>query len=99
MRDWVLKHFQNEDGEINVDGAVDFIREFIPKKDDWKSIVNRVVNQGETVQFLAKIGVNIDIGTQTISFELCFFIFEIYFFVIMPFSLRRNTELISEGMC
>ena len=70
MRDWVLKHFQNEDGEIDVDGAVDFIREFIPKKDDWKSIVNRVVNQGETVQFLAKIAVNIDIGTQTISFEL-----------------------------
>lgn len=70
MRDWVLKHFQNEDGEIDVDGAVDFIREFIPKKDDWKSIVNRVVNQGETVQFLAKIAINIDIGTQTISFEL-----------------------------
>lgn len=70
MRDWVLKHFQNDEGEIDIDGAVDFIRQFIPKKDDWKSIVNRVVNQGDTVQFLAKIAVNIDIGTQTISFEL-----------------------------
>jgi ATP-dependent Lon protease len=70
MRDWVLKHFQNDEGEIDVDGAVSFIQEFIPKKDDWKSIVNRVVNQGDTVQFLAKISVNIDIGTQTISFEL-----------------------------
>lgn len=70
MRDWVLKHFQDDNGEINVDGAVDFIREFIPKKDNWKDIVNRVVNQGQTVQFLAKIAVNIDIGTQTISFEL-----------------------------
>ena len=65
MRDWVLKHFQNDEGEIDIDGAVDFIRQFIPKKDDWKSIVNRVVNQGDTVQFLAKIAVNIDIGTQT----------------------------------
>ena len=27
MRDWVLKHFQDDNGEINVDGAVDFIRE------------------------------------------------------------------------
>ena len=70
MRDWVLKHFQDDEGEINVDGAVDFIREFIPKKDNWKDIVNRVVNQGEKVQFLAKIAVNIDIGTQKISFEL-----------------------------
>lgn len=70
MRDWVLKHFQNDEGEIDIDGAVDFIRQFIPKKDDWKSIVNRVVNQGDTVQFLAKIAVNIDIGTQIISFEL-----------------------------
>lgn len=70
MRDWVLKHFQDDNGEINVDGAVDFIREFIPKKDNWKDIVNRVVNQGQTVQFLAKVAVNIDIGTQTISFEL-----------------------------
>lgn len=70
LRDWVLRHFQNEEGEIDVDGTVDFIREFIPKKDDWKAIVNRVVNQGNTVQFLAKIAVNIDIGTQAISFEL-----------------------------
>ena len=55
MRDWVLKHFQNDEGEIDIDGAVNFIRQFIPKKDDWKSIVNRVVNQGDTVQFLAKM--------------------------------------------
>jgi ATP-dependent Lon protease len=70
MRDWVLKHFQNDEGEIDIDGATSFIREFIPKKDDWKAIVNRVVNQGDMVQFLAKISVNIDIGTQQISFEL-----------------------------
>ena len=70
MRDWVLKRFQDDDGVIDVDGAVEFIKEYIPKKDDWKSILNRVVQDGETVQFLAKIAVNIDIGTQTISFEL-----------------------------
>ena len=70
MRDWVIKRFQNDDGEIDVDGAVGFIKEFIPKKDEWNSIVNRVVNCYETVQFLAKISINIDIGTQTVSFEL-----------------------------
>jgi len=70
MRDWVIKHFQDDEGEIDVDGAVAFIKELIPKKDEWKSIVNRVVSYRETIQFLAKISVNIDIGSQMISFEL-----------------------------
>lgn len=70
MRDWVIKRFQDEDGEIDVERATDFIREFIPKKDDWKSILNRVVNFQETVRFLAKISVSIDIKTQTVAFEL-----------------------------
>lgn len=70
MRDWVLKRFQNEDGDNDVDGAAEFIREFIPKKDDWKSILDRVVNHQQTVKFLAKISVNIDIKTQTVTFEL-----------------------------
>ena len=70
MRDWVIKRFQDDDGEIDVAQATEFIREFIPKKDDWKSILNRVVNFQETVRFLAKISVSIDIKTQTVSFEL-----------------------------
>ncbi len=70
MRDWVIKRFQDEDGEIDVEQATEFIQEFIPKKDDWKSILNRVVNFQETVRFLAKISVSIDIKTQTVSFEL-----------------------------
>lgn len=57
MRDWVLKRFEDDDGEIDVEGATEFIREFIPKKEDWKSIVNRIVNDGEHVKFLTKISV------------------------------------------
>ncbi len=70
MRDWVIKRFQDDDGEIDVAQATDFIREFIPKKDDWKSILNRVVNFQENVRFLAKLSVGIDIKTQKVSFEL-----------------------------
>ena len=70
MRDWVIKRFQDEDGEIDVDAAASFIREFIPKKDDWKSVMDRVVTRQERVRFLAKIAVNIDIKTQNVSFEL-----------------------------
>ena len=70
MRDWVLKRFQDENGEIDVESATDFIKNFIPKKENWKGIINRVVNYQEKVKFLAKIAVNIDIKTQVTSFEL-----------------------------
>ena len=70
MRDWVLKRFQDDNGEIDVDGATSFIREFIPKKEDWKSIKNRIVNYQEQVKFLAKVSVDIDIKTQGLSFSL-----------------------------
>lgn len=70
MRDWVLKRFQDEDGSLDVESSAEFIKEFIPKKDGWKDIIDRVVNHQEYVKFLAKISVNIDIRTQTVSFEL-----------------------------
>ena len=34
MRDWVIKRFQDEDGDIDTNGATEFISEFIPKKED-----------------------------------------------------------------
>ena len=70
MRDWVLKRFQDDDGEIDVEGATDFIKKFIPKKEDWKAIMNRIVQYQEQIRFLAKVSVNIDIKTQGVSFSL-----------------------------
>ena len=70
MRDWVLKRFQDEDRTVDVERTTAFIREFIPGKKDWKSIQNRIVTCQETVKFLAKVSVNIDIRTQAVSFEL-----------------------------
>lgn len=70
MRDWVLKRFQDDDGELDVEGAVNFIKEFIPKKEDWKSIKDRIVNWHEQVKFLAKVSIDIDIKTGEISFAL-----------------------------
>ena len=70
MRDWVLKRFQDEDGSIDVEKTTQFIKTFIPKKEDWKSIKNRIVNYQERVKFLAKISIDIDISTQALSFSL-----------------------------
>lgn len=70
MRDFILKNFQDDDGEVDVEGAAEFIRNFIPKKDEWKAIQNRIINNGETVKILAKVSIDINIGTGEISFAL-----------------------------
>ena len=70
MRDWVMKKFQEEDGSIDHEATADYIKRYIPKQEDWKSIKNRVVNENERVSFLAKVSVDIDIKTQQVSFDL-----------------------------
>ena len=70
MRDYVVKNFQDDDGEVDVDSASDFIRTYIPKKEDWKNLKNRIINNSETIKILAKVCVEINIRTGEISFAL-----------------------------
>ncbi len=70
MRDWLLKKFENDDGEFDKEDLVRFVKKFIPRKDDWTSIKNDIVVENRTVKFLAKISVNINIKTGEIAFSL-----------------------------
>lgn len=70
MRDWVTKRFQDDTGAVDAATAADYIKKYIPKAEDWKAIKNRVINEGERVNFLAKVSVDIDIKTQQLSFAL-----------------------------
>ncbi len=70
MRDWVLKRFEDEDGAVDVDGVTAFVARFIPKQKDWKGIIDRIVNYYERVKLLARISVEIHIGSQSVSFAL-----------------------------
>lgn len=70
MRDWLLKKFQDEDGNFDTDEMVRFVKAYLPRKDDWISIKNRVVVDRERVRFLAKVSVDIDIKTGEVSFTL-----------------------------
>ncbi len=70
LRDWLLKQFQDEEGKFDIDEVTDFISKYLPKKDDWMGIKNRIVYDGERVKFLTKISVEIDIKTQGLSFAL-----------------------------
>jgi ATP-dependent Lon protease len=70
MRDWLLKRFENEDGEYNPSELAEFIRTYLPRKDDWNAIKNRIVIENERVRFLAKVTVDIDVRTAEVSFTL-----------------------------
>jgi len=70
MRDWLLKKFQDEEGYFDTDELIRFVRTYLPRKDDWIAIKNRVVIEHERVKFLAKVSVDIDIRTGEISFAL-----------------------------
>lgn len=70
MRDYVIKNFQDDEGEVDVEGATEFIRTYIPKKEEWKNLKNRIINNNETIKILAKVCVEIDIRTGDISFSL-----------------------------
>lgn len=70
MRDWLLKRFEDESGEFDQTQLLDFVRTYLPKKDDWISIKNRIIKDNERVKFLAKVSADIDIKTGEVSFSI-----------------------------
>lgn len=70
MRDWLLKRFADENGHFDQYEIEDFVRRYLPRKEDWTSIKNRVVIEHERVKFLAKVSVDINISTAGVSFAL-----------------------------
>ena len=70
LRDWVLKKFEDEDGNFDIEEVTNFIHTYIPKDKEWISIKNRVIYENERVKILTKVGIDIDIKTGDISFSL-----------------------------
>ncbi len=70
LRDYLLKTFSDEYGRFDMEQVSAFIKKFIPKKEDWMSIKNKIIYENENVQILTKISVDINIKTGEISFAL-----------------------------
>lgn len=70
MRDWLLKKFGDENGNFDSEELYQFVRTYLPRKEDWIAIKNQVVIEYERVRFLAKVAVDIDIKTGEVSFAL-----------------------------
>jgi ATP-dependent Lon protease len=69
MRDWLVMKFSDEDGVVDYESVQLYIKRYIPSKDAFEQYKFQMVN-GETVQFLARVRVNVDIRTGKTVFEL-----------------------------
>lgn len=70
MRDWLLRRFEDEDGKFDAAEVSDFVKQFIPRKDEWTGIMSRIVIENEHIKLLAKVSIEIDVATGEASFSL-----------------------------
>ena len=70
LRDWLLKKFEDENGDFDIDDVSEFIQTYLPKKEDWMSIKSRLIMENEHIKILTKISVDINIKNQEITFSL-----------------------------
>jgi ATP-dependent Lon protease len=69
MRDWLVMKFSDENGNIDYNGVARYIKKYIPSREDYEQFKFQMVN-GESIRFLARIRVGVDVKTGKTLFEL-----------------------------
>lgn len=69
MRDWLVMKFSDTAGDIDYDSVLRYIKQYIPSREYFEQIKYQMVN-GETVRFLARIRVSVNIKNGKTEFEL-----------------------------
>ena len=69
LRDWLLKKFADDEGNLDIDELTDFIHTYLPNKEEWVRIKDRIINDNERVKILTKIYVDISNKTGEITFS------------------------------
>lgn len=70
LRDWLVMRFADSNGEIDMDQVQAYIRDTIPRREDWEALKSRMVKEGQSVRFLAKLQAEIDIRSGEGLFSL-----------------------------
>jgi len=70
LRDWVIMRFADQDGKVDLDQVRDYIRQYIPRREQWELLKTHMTKEGRRVRFLAKIRVEMDIKTGEGLFSL-----------------------------
>jgi len=70
LRDWLVKRFSDDNGEIDVEEVNHFVRSHIPRRKDWEALKSRMVNDSEKIRLLVKIRAEVDVKTGEGLFSL-----------------------------
>ena len=70
LRDWLLRKFEDDDGQFDIGEVSEFVNTYLPNPEAWTTIKSRIINDHERVKFLTRIIVDIDIKTAEIAFSL-----------------------------
>lgn len=69
-RDWLLRRFEDDEGNFDIGELSDFVRRFIPRRGDWNAIKSRIVKDHERVKMLTKISIEVNVAKGEVSFAL-----------------------------
>ena len=69
MRDWIVMKFSDDEGVVEYDSVRRYIKRYIPNRDDFEQYKFQMVN-GDSVQFLARVRVSVDVKSGKTVFEL-----------------------------
>lgn len=69
MRDWLVMKFSNDDGKIDYDSVLAYVKQYIPDRESFQSIKYNLT-RGEKAKFLARVRVNVNLKKRIVEFEL-----------------------------
>lgn len=69
MRDWLVMKFSDNQGNIDFDSTLSYIKKFIPDRDAFQVIKYRLM-QGSTEKLLARVRLDVNLKKGVVQFEL-----------------------------
>lgn len=75
MRDWLVMRFSDEDGHVDTEEISAYVKQMIPKEDQWNKYMLEMLRHDESSRFLAKIKIDFDTQNRRALFSLPDFAF------------------------
>lgn len=70
LRDWLIMRFADDEGNVNRDEVYNYVKQYIPRREQWELLKNEMIDGGSRVRFLAKLRVEMNVETGVGLFSL-----------------------------
>ncbi|OAG27653.1 BREX system Lon protease-like protein BrxL [Thermodesulfatator autotrophicus] len=99
LRDWLIKKFSDDKGEVNWETLQSFIQKHLPPKTAWESLKQAMAQEYQRVKILAKVRLELDVPTGEMLFSLPDFGFPSrkYEAIVDPFLAKEKRDLLLEN--